>query len=382
MLFKEITGQYAVKQRLIRSVKDNRVSHAQLFYGPQGSGKLALAIAYAQFINCGDRQEQDDGLMDACGTCPSCVKYNKLAHPDLHFIYPVATTKSVTSKPKSSNFISEWRKALLDNHFILSLNDWYKTIGIEKKQGIINADDCSDILKTLSYKSYESEFKVMVIWMVDKLFHSAAPKILKILEEPPDKTLFLLISENPDQIINTIRSRTQMVRIPKLKDEDVIKILESRHGLETAPSEKIAALADGNIIEALSISDHAEDHDDFAEHFIRWMRLCYKYDISELNLFVSEISKQGREKQKRFLQYASGMIRNSMLINYHLMDHARMNEREMDFLLNFSRSINEKNLARISEELDKAQYHIERNANPNFTFMGLSQNLTQLLKSP
>ena len=301
MLFKEITGQYAVKQQLIRSVKDNRVSHAQLFYGPQGSGKLALAIAYAQFINCGDRQEQDDGLMDACGTCPSCVKYNKLAHPDLHFIYPVATTKSVTSKPKSSNFISEWRKALLDNHLILSLNDWYKTIGIEKKQGIINADDCSDILKTLSYKSYESEFKVMVIWMVDKLFHSAAPKILKILEEPPDKTLFLLISENPDQIINTIRSRTQMVRIPKLKDEDVIKILEARHELDTATSEKIAALADGNAIEALSISDHAEDQDDLAEHFIRWMRLCYKYDISELNLFVSDISKQGREKQKRFL---------------------------------------------------------------------------------
>lgn len=189
MLFNKIIGQQQVKERLIQTVKENRVSHAQLFIGANGSGKLALAIAYAQYVNCKSRSETD-----SCGICPSCIKYEKLIHPDLHFIYPIAATKEV-KKPRSADFIESWRSLLIENNYYISLNEWFEKIGIENKQGIINAEDCNSIIKTLGYKSYEAEYKVMIIWMAEKLFHAAAPKILKILEEPPEKTLFILITE-------------------------------------------------------------------------------------------------------------------------------------------------------------------------------------------
>ena len=194
--------------------------HAQLFLGPEGSGKLPLALAYAQYINCQNRQEDD-----SCGHCPSCIKFNKLIHPDLHFVYPVSKTKDSSDKPTSKEFLKPWRELVLENNGYINLTDWYEKIDIEKKQGIINADDCNNIIKTLSYKSFESEYKIMIIWMVEKLFHSAAPKILKILEEPPEKTLFILISENPDIIINTILSRTQLVKIPKIANNDLYQEL-------------------------------------------------------------------------------------------------------------------------------------------------------------
>ncbi len=380
MLFQNITGQTAIKQKLIQSVQDNRVSHAQLFYGPEGSGKLALAIAYAQFINCRNKKVLDDGTMDSCGSCPSCIKYDKLVHPDLHFIYPVATTRKVPAKPKSRDFVTEWRNTLLEKQFRLSLNDWHKAIGIEKKQGSINTYDCSEILRTLSYKSYESEFKVMVIWMVEKLHHMAAPKILKILEEPPEKTLFLLISEQPEQVINTIRSRTQFVRIPKLGDMELEETLIKQYDASAEEARKAALLANGNLIAAVKIIQQVEENTFLTDTFIRWMRLCYELKISDLNNFILEISRLGREKQKNFLNYASGMIRNCMLINYSVSSQARMNEEEFEFLKKFALVINEKNLVRIAEEIDKAQYHIERNAYPNITFMDLSLTLTKLLR--
>ena len=199
MLFKDVIGHNDLKSRLLLSVKEGRIPHAQLFFGPEGSGNLPLAFAYAQYLNCKNRQPED-----SCGLCPSCIQFQKLAHPDLHFIYPVATTTTIKEKPKSLDFIAQWREFLLSNNCYVSLNDWYETIEIEKKQGIINKDDCNEIVRLLGYKSYESEYKVMVIWMVEKLFHAAAPKILKILEEPPDKTVFLLITENTDLILSTI----------------------------------------------------------------------------------------------------------------------------------------------------------------------------------
>ena len=271
MKFSEIPGNKQIKNNLIQTVLDQRVSHAQLFFGPEDSAKLPLAIAYAQFINCTDKQGTglkeftNDDLrilnslasgIDSCGVCPSCVKYQKLVHPDLHFIYPVATTKRVIKKPQSKHFIEEWRAFLLENNFESGLQNWYEAIGIENKQGIINADDCNEIITTLSYKSYESDYKVMIIWMVEKLFYSAAPKILKILEEPPEKTLFILISEEPDQIIKTILSRTLMVKIPKSTASRNIK------------------------------------NEDDTEHFItfrQWMRGCYGGKIAELIRFASEI---------------------------------------------------------------------------------------------
>lgn len=381
MLFKNITGQNETKRRLIQTVHENRVSHAQLFFGPEGSRKLALAIAYAQFINCRNRTFDPDspGGGDACGVCPSCIKFAKLIHPDLHFIFPVATTKEVERNPVSKDFIKTWREVVLENDFRLNLNDWYKAAGFEKKQGIINAEDCSEILRTLSYKSYESEFKVMIIWMADRLFHSAAPKILKILEEPPDKSLFILITENPEKIISTILSRTQTIKITRLKDEDIMQELAGKLGCSPEDARRIVPLAEGNLTRAVKIFKNDEDELFYLEKFVTWMRLCYNNDLAKTMEFVGEIGKLGREKQKNFLAYAERIIRNALLINYKNPHLASLNQEEKDFLVKFGIFINQTNILNFTEELEKAQYHIERNANPNILFMDLSMTITMLL---
>lgn len=381
MQFKEITGQNEVKRRLIQTVKENRVSHAQLFYGPEGSRKLAMAIAYAQFINCRNHSfdENSPGGGDACGTCPSCIKFSKLIHPDLHFIFPVATTKEVERNPVSREFLKIWREVLLESNFRLNLNDWYKVAGFEKKQGIINADDCSEILRTLSYKSYESEFKVMIIWMADRLFHSAAPKILKVLEEPPDKSLFILVTENPEKIITTILSRTQTVKFPRLGDEDILHELTGRLSCPTNDALRIIPLADGNLTRAVKIFTKDEDELFYLEKFVLWMRLCYKNDLAKSMEFSAEIGKLGREKQKNFLAYAERIVRNALLMNYNNPHLTKLNGEEKDFLAKFGKFINHTNILSFTEELEKAQYHIDRNANPGILFMDLSMTITILL---
>jgi len=381
MLFKHITGQAEVKQKLVQTVRENRVSHAQLFFGPGGSRKLALAIAYAQFINCRNRffDETAPENSDACGVCPSCVKFAKLIHPDLHFIFPVAKTKEVDKNPISKDFLKTWREVLLENDYRLTLNDWYIAAGFEKKQGIINADDCSEILRTLSYKSYESEFKVMIIWMADRLFHTAAPKILKILEEPPDKSLFILITENPEKIISTILSRTQTVKIPRLKDSDVHSELTRKYDCPAPEADRIVPLVDGNLSLAVKILRDDEEEVFFLETFTKWMRLCYKNDLAENYKFVADLAKLSREKQKNFLSYAARIIRSALLINYENPQMARLNQEEKDFLVKFGKFINHKNLLSLSEEFEKAQFHVERNANPGILFMDLSMTVTVLL---
>jgi len=383
LLFKNITGQNEVKHRLIQTVHESRVSHAQLFFGPEGSRKLALAIAYAQFINCRNRvfDPQSPGGGDSCGVCPSCIKFAKLIHPDLHFIFPVAKTKEVDRNPVSNDFLKIWREVLLDNDFRLNLDDWYKIAGFEKKQGIINAEDCSEILRTLSYKTYESEFKVMIIWMADRLFHSAAPKILKILEEPPDKSLFILITENPEKIISTILSRTQTVKFTRLSDEDIYQELTTRLDCPVEDARRIVPTADGNLTKAVKILRNDEEELFCLDKFRTWMLLCHPRNksLAKTLEFVTEIGKLGREKQKNFLAYAGRTIRNAMLINYQNPHLASLNQEEKDFLVKFSKFINHTNIISFSEELEKAQYHIERNANPNILFMDLSMTITNIL---
>ncbi|MCD4791524.1 MAG: DNA polymerase III subunit delta [Bacteroidales bacterium] len=373
MKFADIIGQEAVKQKLIKTVKANRVSHAQLFLGPEGSGKLALAIAYAQYINCTNKVNGD-----SCGECPSCVKYNKLIHPDLHFIYPVSGTKEF-KKPVSVNFIAKWRELLIERNYFIGLNEWFEYIGIEKKQAIINANDCNSIIKTLSYKTYEADYKVMIIWMVEKLFHSAAPKILKILEEPPDKTLFVLISENQDQIINTILSRTQLIKIPPVDNEQLIKSL-IHENFEPGVVNDAVKISGGNYIEAKRLITQSDDEEFNYSRFIKWMRLCFKNNAAETVGFVSEFAKNSREKHKSFLNYALRIIRESLLINLNTNELVRLNNREADFIKKFHPYINSKNIGLITQELNKSIYHIERNANPNVLFLDLSLKIGKLLK--
>ena len=382
MRFSDIPGQLAIKEKLIRTVSDQRVSHAQLFYGPESSAKLALAIAYAQYINCKKRQSemqdagnrmqdagyrmQDAGYRmqdadftispthhvtisaDSCGVCPSCVKYQKLIHPDLHFIYPVSTTKRVTKKPQSKHFIEDWRKFVLQKPFPVNLQDWYDFIGIENKQGIINAEDCNEIISTLSYKSYESEYKVMIIWMAEKLFHSAAPKLLKILEEPPEKTLFLLVTEDPEQIISTIRSRCLMVRIPP--DKEIINTDE----------------------------DYRESQ--YLQTFTNWMRNCYGQKVPELISFSAEMAKSGREKQKAFLHYALHILELCPAVVYGQSGRVSSDPEEARFLQKFAPQIHSAGLASFHDLFNNAIYHVERNAYAQALFLDLSLKIVRLFK--
>jgi len=387
MRFSEIFGQQQIKNYLVNTVKNSRVSHAQLFLGPEGSGKLALAIAYAQFISCTNKQYFDSGSPlagDSCGVCPSCLKFKELIHPDIHFFYPITTTKDVKSKPKSIDFIKTWREMLLKNDYYISLNDWYDTIGVENKQGIINAEDCDEVVRKLSLKSYESEYKIIILWMVEKLFHAAAPKILKILEEPPEKTLFILIAENHEQIINTIISRTQMVKIPRLGHKDISSALIEKYQATEISARKIANMADGNVVFAKSLLQEEEEDGYHFNLFQRWLRHCYRFnndDVFELTKFIDEISKIGRENQKIFFNYALKIIRNTSLINHGNDKLIKLTEEESDFVSNFSKVLTANRIPRFSEELNKAVFHIERNANPKVLFMDLSFKLNQIMHS-
>jgi DNA polymerase-3 subunit delta' len=391
MKFSDIVGQEPLKQRLKRTVLDNRVSHAQLFIGPEGSGKLALALAYAQYINCRKRTPED-----SCGECPSCKKYSKFIHPDLHFIYPINKTKEFDDKNTSSkDFIAPWREFLLQNNYYVSLPDWYEKIGIEKKQGLINAEEADGINRTLAYKAYEAEYKVMIIWMVEKMNITSANKLLKNLEEPPDKTLFLLISENQEQIITTIQSRAQLIKFPKLADTDIQQALETQHTIDPAEAKKIARLADGNYTVALmlagktgsgSVSLEAE-----RERFVvfrEWMRRCFTIagnlkDYDKLQETLPHVIGDGsREKQKEMLTYGLEMFRICLLYsvgNHHLV---KLDGEELEFVKKFSPYIHPRNINKFDEEFNRAIFHIERNANAMIVLTDLSHLIARILKIP
>jgi len=373
MLFSEVIGQNSIKDRLVSTVADNRVSHAQLFLGPEGSGNLAMAIAYAQFISCTNRQKAD-----SCGQCPSCLKYQKLAHPDLHFIYPVNSTKEVP-KATSAKFIDKWREAISDNPYI-SLGQWYSQIGIENKQGLINVPDCNDIIKKLSLKSFESEYKIMVIWRAERLFHAAAPKLLKILEEPPEKTLFLLIAENQEQLLRTIRSRTQLVKLKRIDEQDLSDALCTRHGVEASEARHLAQQSVGNYTEALRLLESNETREFNGEQFQNWMRYCFKSDWIQAMEWIETIAKLGRERQKNFLQYCIGMVRQSLLLNYQINELVGIEGSDREFARKFAPFVHSGNCVDFADSLNTAYLNIERNANPRILFLDLSMKIAELLK--
>lgn len=373
MLFKDIVGQSAVKQRLIRSVKDNRVSHAQLFLGPDGSGNLALAIAYAQYICCTNKQPSD-----SCGECPSCIKYFKFVHPDLHFAFPIAISKE---KPISTFSLPQWREAISENPY-MNLFQWYEILEVENKQGIINVDESAEILRKLSLMAYESEFKTMIIWMPEKMNASAANKLLKILEEPPEKTLFILVTENEDQLLRTIISRTQLVKINKLADAEIKAVLIEKHQLTEQDAARIAYLADGNYNHALSLLKENESENFNFNSFSEWMRSCFRGDLIKISGWSVEMSTIGRERQKNFLGYALNAFRECLIMNYADQSIIRIEGDELDFIKKFAPFINANNCQELIAAFERSIQHIERNANPKILFLDLSIKCIDLLKQP
>ena len=383
MLFSQIIGQQEVKDRFIRSVSEGRIPHAQLLSGPEGVGKLPLAIAYAQYICCEHR-----GARDACGVCPSCLKYNKLAHPDLHFVFPIikpAGKQSVVC----DDFMGDFRKLVLEKTYF-SVDEWYSRISGDAKQGMIYTNESEEIVRKLSMKTYEAEYKVMIIWLPEKLHESAANKLLKILEEPYEKTLFLLVSNAPDAIITTILSRTQRIQVPGLADAEIKQALLDRHGgLTEAEAADVARIAGGSYLRAeMLLEDGNESRVNF-DRFVTIMRLAWQVgnrkdhaSLKTLRKWADDMaaSSVGRERQKKFLQYAQRMVRENFIYNLHQADLNYMTSYESDFSVRFSPFINERNVEQLVAELALAERHIEQNVNAKMVFFDLVLKIIMLLK--
>jgi DNA polymerase III subunit delta' len=381
MQFSAIIGQNTVRQRLLHSVHENRIPHAQLFYGPEGSGNLALAIAYAQFLSCENRTQED-----SCDTCASCKKYKKLIHPDLHFSYPVATVKDI-SKPTSKDFISKWREAVLENPY-LGLQDWYEFIGIENKQGFMSVEESAEIVRKLTLKTFESKYKVMIIWMPEIMRVDAANKLLKIIEEPPDNTVFILVTENMEQIISTILSRTQLVKINRITDKELNNALKQKYNFEYHDAQRIVHLADGNYNLAQSMAKHESVSIEIEKEFIDWMRMCLfisqpaklEDTYKKLNGWIDVMVKAGRERQKNFISYGLEIAHECLVTNYADVSMARMTDEIIPTFSKFVKFIHQNNAALFAEELNKAYFHIGRNANPRILFLDLSFKMNKILQ--
>ncbi|MBL4625750.1 MAG: DNA polymerase III subunit delta' [Flavobacteriales bacterium] len=374
MQFSKIVGQKKVKESLIQTIKENRVSHAQLYIEQPGSGALPLAIAYAQYLCCENRTD-----IDSCGVCPSCLKYSKLEHPDLHCFYPV-NTNSRNPKPPvfSKDFAVEWRAFVANNPYS-SLFDWLKSLDIENKQGNISAKESQEIINSLTLKSFESPYKVCIIWMVEKLHPSAANKLLKVLEEPPEKTLFILITQDYEFLLPTIISRTQMVQLEKLSNDDVAAALQENYNVESALAKNYAKLTEGNFAYALEMVNMGHDEEELMDNFRAWMLLCFNRNVAGMNNWVEETAGIGRVRQLNFLKYAMATFRKAIMQNFGELTIIPLLDHEKAFLLKFSKFVHEGNCIQLIQEFNMAIQHIERNVNAKIVFMDLSLKVLQLL---
>lgn len=379
MQFSRILGQDHLKSHLTRSASLGRIPHAQLFTGPEGSGTLALAIAYAQYILC-----QNAGGENAGGNAACNLKFEGLSHPDLHFIYPTVTTEDVKSKPKSIDFIAEWRSFLAENPYG-SLFDWYRTLGVNNKQGEIRVDDAQEILKSLALKSYEGGYKITIIWMAEKMNIAASNKLLKLLEEPSDKTLFLLIAENEEDLIQTIRSRCQVLQFNALSEKTIADALVERENIDPREALKIAHQAQGNYNKALQLLQQDGEDSYFEKWFVDWVRAAFRAKgnaaaIQDLIRWSEQIAALGRETQKKFLLFCTDMFRQALLLNYQTTSLVYLEPKVEKFKLeNFAPFVNGNNIHDIFKELSDALYHIERNGNAKIILTDLSIRLTRLI---
>ena len=369
MQFKDIIGQEAAKKHLLQTVKENRVSHAQLFLSPSGSGAFPLAIAYAQYINCEERTETD-----SCGLCASCRKYEKYIHPDLHFSYPFFASKDIKV---ATDVLDEWRQMLLETPYF-DLDIWRSQLSADNKQANINMAECHDIIKKLSFKAFEAKTKVLIMWLPEFL-DKEGNALLKIIEEPPAHTLFILIAQNQEQILSTILSRTQLVKIPKLTDTDITAYLMEKAGVSQNLAEEFSFLADGNLIEANTLVNDISNNN--AGYFAEWLRMGYGNKVSAMIAFTETAASWGRENQKNFLRYGINFLRECSLILSGAENLVKLPQSTMEVAQKLSvHVLSMPMIEALVSELEKAHYHIERNANPKILFLDVSLQLVKIIK--
>lgn len=378
MNFSEVIGHDHVKAHLRTTLDKNRVAHAQLFEGFTGSGLLPLAIAYAGELLC---EAHEPGSL----AYESCLhKVQKLSHPDLHFVYPVATTDQVKKHAVSSSFSEDWRQFVLKNPYG-SLLEWFQHLGIENKQGIISVKEAEEISKKLALKSYEGGYKIMIVWMADKMNTECANKILKLVEEPPDKTVLLLLTEDKEQIINTIRSRCQLLNVPLLPEKDIAQVLATKFGIAENDATRLSRRAQGDLNKAIHLFQNDDADGLFESWFVQWVRAAFKAKnnkktVQELLHWSDSMAGKGREIQKNFLLFCQELFRQALLKNYQTDSLVYYETGDTTFSLDkFAPFVHQNNILEISDALENAVYHIERNGNAKIIFTDLSIQLTRLL---
>ena len=372
MFFRDIIGQEEIKQRLIQNVQENKIAHAQLFCGGEGVGKLPLAIAYARYISCLNPSNED-----ACGKCPNCIKFNHLAHPDLHFIFPVVKKKS-TKDVVSDDYIAEWRELIAKTPYF-NLHTWLEEMGAENQQAQIYVKESNEIIRKLSLKSSQGGYKIIIIWLPEKMNQECSNKLLKLLEEPAEQTVFLLVSEEPDMLLTTIQSRTQRINIKGIEEKDLKEALMNIHGLQEQDATDIAHRSEGNFLKAIESISLNEENKLFFDLFVALMRLSYQRKIKEMKVWSENVAAMGRERQKHFLSYCQRMIRENFIYNFHNRSIAYLGSEEEAFSTRFAPFINERNVMEIMSELNEAQRHIEQNVNAKMVFFDFSLKMIVLL---
>jgi DNA polymerase-3 subunit delta' len=374
MQFQDVIGQHTIKQRLLQSFAEDRIPHAQLLVGPPGNGKLALALAFAQYINCPNKQNDD-----SCGVCSSCRKYAKLIHPDLHFTIPVIKTTSI-DKPTSSDYMSKWRPYFLENPYP-QYEKWMQLIADENKQGVIYVDEARDLMRKLNQKSYEAEYKVSIVWLPELMNITCANKILKILEEPPEKTIFILVSEAENKLLSTIRSRCQFIRVPKIADQDMQQALFDLPEFDGANHTSIARLARGNYFLAIEMIRNDEARKFNFNQFALMMRNGYGRKLAEILSWSEEIATIGRVKQMGFLKYCGEFLRENFIFNLKEPELVYMDVQENEFSMKFSPFINERNVINLFREFEKAYTDVSMNGNAKLIFTDLGFKVSKLIRS-
>ena len=386
MLFREIIGQEGVKQQLRQSVREGRIPHAQLFAGVSGIGKLQLALAYAQYLNCPHRTEED-----SCGVCPTCLQFEKLQHPDLHFVFPIVKTDDADT---CDAYLDAWRGIILKKHYF-DLDDWHKALGVETKQSMIYEKESGEILRKLSLKPYGDGYKVMVIWQPEKMNATTSNKLLKLLEEPPAQTVFVMVSEHPEQLLATIQSRVQTILIPRLETETIAEAL-TRKGIDPTKATDIARIANGSYLAALKKVDESDENKQELRDFIALFRDAYtvgvlkdpvkKFEslkrLKQWSLDMSDSKLVGREKQKHFLQYAQQQVRENYIRNIGREELNYQMEDERAFSAKFAPFIHSGNVEAIMNQLDLAERQIEQNGNAKIIFFDLCLQMIVLIKKP
>lgn len=361
MQFKDVVGQEELKNHLVQEIVKDKISHAQLFLGKAGYGGLPMALAFVQYLFCENKKTND-----SCGVCQSCHKVSELQHPDLHFSFPVV----LSTYKKSDNALKLWREQINEQAYF-GQTDWIRRIDEKERKPIIGTEESQEIIRKLSLKSYEGGYKVMIIWMAEEMNADCSNKLLKILEEPPNKTLFILLCEKQDKLLPTIISRTQIVKIPRVNTDELSLFLRNNFTLNASDSESLVARVEGDVLLALDFLKSGEEQDHNRELFIQLMRACYKKDVIQMLDWAEDVSTSSKERQKVFLHYALHMFRQSILRNYTENQLTHVSEEEERFLQNFSKFITGKNLADFMKSFDDAYYHLERNANAKILFTNL-----------